>query len=169
MNKCKVTVVACVLAMLIMWMMASLIFYSLLFFSLCRQAGLNEAAERQYERAAGLRPDVSTGTGGAVYCLSQKRRCMHIVWMSKWLRVTLHSDTVSRSCCSWQTQQNTDLFCILKKALICECKRKKTQQFPPRDEFGGLRLAVQARSSQRSFTAVWDGGSPSCQRTWWRK
>ena len=26
----------------------------------CRQASLNEAAERQYERAAGLRPDVST-------------------------------------------------------------------------------------------------------------
>lgn len=60
MNKCKVTVVTCVLAMLITWMMASLIFYSPLFFSLCRQASLNEAAERQYERAAGLRPDVST-------------------------------------------------------------------------------------------------------------
>lgn len=28
-----------------------------------------------------------------------------------------------------------------------------TKKFPPRDECGGLRLAVQARSSQRSFTA----------------
>lgn len=61
MNKCKVTVLSRVLTMLITWMMASLIFYSPLFVSLCRQASLNEAAERQYERAAGLRPDVSTG------------------------------------------------------------------------------------------------------------
>lgn len=143
MNKCKVTVVTCVLAMLIMWMMASLIFYSPLFFSLCRQASLNEAAERQYERAASLRPDVSTGTGRAVFCLSRERRCTHVVWMFKRLRVTLHSDTVSRSCCPWQTQRNTDLFCVLLKASICECKRKKTKPFPPRDEFGGLRLAVQ--------------------------
>lgn len=45
------------------------IFYSLLFF-LFRQANLNEAAERQYERAASIRPDVSTWTGGPVstYC-----------------------------------------------------------------------------------------------------
>lgn len=35
-------------------------------FSLFRQASLNEAAERQYERAAGLRPDVSTWAGGPV-------------------------------------------------------------------------------------------------------
>lgn len=69
MNKCKVTVVVRVLVMLITWMMASLIFYSPLFFSLRRQASLNEAAERQYERAAGLRPDVSTGTGRAVFLL----------------------------------------------------------------------------------------------------
>lgn len=35
-------------------------------FSLFRQASLNEAAERQYKRAAGLRPDVSTWAGGPV-------------------------------------------------------------------------------------------------------
>lgn len=79
MNKCKVTVVIRVLVMLMTWVMASLIFYSPLFFSLCRQASLNDAAERQYERAAGLRPDVSTGTGRAVFCLSRKRRCTHVV------------------------------------------------------------------------------------------
>lgn len=41
------------------------IFYSPLFF-LFRQANLNEAAERQYKRAASLRPDVSTWTGRPV-------------------------------------------------------------------------------------------------------
>lgn len=40
-------------------------------------------------------------------------------------RVTLHSDTVSRSCCSRQTQQNTDLFCILLEALILRMQTKK--------------------------------------------
>lgn len=140
-------------------MMASLIFYSPLFFCLCRQASLNEAAERQYERAAGLRPDVSTGAARAVFRLSRKRRCTH---------VALHSDTVSRSCCSWPTQQNTDLFRILLKALICERTTKKTkkQNSSHRETslvvylFGGLGWIVAAQANGR----VGWRGSPSCQR-----
>lgn len=42
----------------------------------CRQASLNEAAERQYERAAGLRPDVSNLLLQRLFALlTQKCRC----------------------------------------------------------------------------------------------
>lgn len=44
-----------------------------LFLLLCRQASLNEAAERQYERAANLRPDVSNLLLRRLFALLSKK------------------------------------------------------------------------------------------------
>lgn len=76
-----------------------------LFFFVFRQASLNEAAEKQYERAASLRPDVSTWTGGPVStsCGNAHTHVCTINSIYNMLCITHHSDIMLYCCCSWQT------------------------------------------------------------------